>query len=40
MLAIHFSRRILLEKEDCEWLNKWLVTNKEKKGQRSGHKER
>ena len=33
MLAIHFSRRILLGKEDCEWLNKWLVTNKEKEAE-------
>ena len=30
---LSLALRELLEKEDCEWLNKWLVTNKEKEAE-------
>lgn len=30
---LSLALRELLGKEDCEWINKWLVTNKEKEAE-------
>ena len=37
---LSLALRELLGKEDCEWLNKWLVANKEKRGRRSGKRKK